>query len=179
MMAQTTTTPTTLKICKNPECGKTLPAATDKKSNQREYCDDKCRRRAYALKLELDDDDKRAVKMLSQYIQRNNNQLHDLDRAGMSPVADPAKTEQPQTLSRFDSVHESLPLTSMMGVSQYIGTGFTKPWLTLKEAAEFSGLPIGWLRQKCIDGSLGMRCSPSKTHPEWRIQRVDLEGGKF
>lgn len=49
----------------------------------------------------------------------------------------------------------------------------TKPWLTVSEAAEFSGLPKYYLYQKCRDGSLGINCGTVK-HPRFRIKRTDL-----
>jgi hypothetical protein len=153
----------TLQVCKNPNCGKTLPVAESKKK-QREYCDEKCRKQAYNARLDLTDDDKRTLKFLTSRFQ------------GSGELPNPAALRRDPAL--LQSANATSPDLRYSGKERQTKKD-PKPWLTLKEAAEYSGLPIGWLRQKCIEGSLGVRTSPSESHPEWRIRKSDLDEGVF
>jgi len=54
-----------------------------------------------------------------------------------------------------------------------------KPWLTLKEAADYSGLPEHWLRRRCKESALGFEKPlginvASLKRPKWMIKRTDL-----
>jgi len=48
-----------------------------------------------------------------------------------------------------------------------------KPWLTLQEASDYSGLPVHWLRKKCKECSLGINVAGARK-PRWMIKKIDL-----
>lgn len=50
-----------------------------------------------------------------------------------------------------------------------------KPWLTLEEAAEYSGLPIGWLRKQAIAGVPFVINVGTEKARRFRFCRVELE----
>jgi DNA-binding CsgD family transcriptional regulator len=59
-----------------------------------------------------------------------------------------------------------------MGVAGRLAT--PKPWLTLEEAAEYSGLPLRWLRTKAAEGSIHAIDVGSGQRHIWRFNRDGL-----
>ena len=49
-----------------------------------------------------------------------------------------------------------------------------KPWLTLKEAADFSGLPAAWLKAAAAAGNVNAIKTGSGRIPNWRFHRDSL-----
>ena len=86
----------------------------------------------------------------------------------------PAKVEK---LSAFGCVFAdgSLHALRSMDSPQMLQLVALKPWLTIHEAADSSGLPASAIKALILSGQLpGIDCGP-RPGGRWRVKRVDLE----
>jgi len=97
------------------------------------------------------------------------------ERAGSNDTANPNS----MALAPFVPANAASLQHFLAGVSHAYPVSRTKPWLTLDEAAEFSGLPRGWLLAQARRGEASVPSVMAinvgtEKQPRWRFNREAL-----
>jgi hypothetical protein len=94
------------------------------------------------------------------------------------PVQEPANGHQPTTKELAKTLATRDPgANAWRDVAMFMCTRALtepKPWLTLQEAAEYSGLPLRWLRDRARDHSIDVINVGSGSRDVWRFSREGL-----